>query len=133
MTSRERVFMTLDHKTPDRVPMQVECVPQLLEKLNPGHKIAYHSCGNVEPVSGDFIDIGLVILNPIQPKAMSPAKLKNKYGQDLVFLGGIDIQEVLSFGDKIDILRRSKAKSKSWAEAEDTMSPRLIGSRMMCV
>ena len=33
LSSKERVFITLDHKVPDRVPMQVESVPQLVEKF----------------------------------------------------------------------------------------------------
>jgi uroporphyrinogen decarboxylase len=66
-------------------------------KVNPGIRIAWHSCGSIVPIIPDFIEIGLDILNPLQPKAkgMDASFLKKTYGKDLVFFGGIDIQELL--------------------------------------
>ena len=63
-------------------------------------KIAWHSCGSILPIIPDFIEVGLDILNPIQPLAegMDPVFLKNTYGKDLVFFGGIDIQQLLPYG-----------------------------------
>lgn len=69
-------------------------------KVRPDLKIAWHSCGSIIPIIPDFIEIGLNILNPIQPKAkgMEPEFLKKTYGKDLVFFGGIDVQELLPYG-----------------------------------
>ena len=66
-------------------------------KVNPEIRIAWHSCGSILPIIPDFIEIGLDILNPLQPRAygMDPQFLKNTYGKDLVFFGGVDIQELL--------------------------------------
>jgi uroporphyrinogen decarboxylase len=63
----------------------------------PDIKLAWHSCGSIVPIIPDFIEIGLDILNPIQPRAkgMEPRFLKREYGRDLVFFGGLDIQELL--------------------------------------
>lgn len=61
-----------------------------LKKINPGLKIAHHSCGDVEQVIPDFIEIGLDVLNPIQPKAMCTSTLKKKYGSGITFWGGIE-------------------------------------------
>jgi len=60
-------------------------------------KIYRHSCGSVYDVIGDFIDIGVDILNPIQPlaKNMEPWRLKKEFGKDITFFGGIDTQELL--------------------------------------
>jgi len=68
-------------------------------KTNPEIKIAWHSCGSIPDIIPDFIEIGLDILNPIQPQArgMDPAYLKNEYGKDLVFFGGIDVQGLLPY------------------------------------
>ena len=65
----------------------------------------HHSCGSVFQIIGDLIDAGVEILNPIQPKAteMSPANLKQHYGNRIVFHGGIDTQEILPFGTKESI------------------------------
>ena len=60
----------------------------------------YHSCGGIKPVINDFIEMGLDILDPVQPKAfeMDPRGLKSEFGGKLTFHGGIDIQELLPFG-----------------------------------
>jgi len=68
------------------------------KKLNPDIKIAYHSCGNLEAVIEDFIEIGLDVLNPIQPLAMKPAEIKEKYGNRLVLFGGLDVQLTMPTG-----------------------------------
>ncbi len=60
--------------------------------------VAYHSCGNIEPIIEDLIEIGIDVLNPIQPLAMDPALLKVKYGDRLSFWGGICVQETLPKG-----------------------------------
>lgn len=74
-------------------------------KVNPNVKIAWHSCGSILPIIPDFIEIGLDILNPIQPLAhgMEPKFLKKTYGKDLVFFGGIDIQNLLPNGTPTQI------------------------------
>ena len=57
----------------------------------------YHSCGSIVPVIDDFIEMGLDILDPIQPLAagMSAEELKPRFGDRLTFHGGIDEQELL--------------------------------------
>lgn len=73
---------------------------EAFKKTNPNVKIAWHSCGSILPIIPDFIDIGLDILNPLQPLAegMNPEYLVQNFGRDLVFFGGIDIQELLPNG-----------------------------------
>jgi len=67
--------------------------------------LAYHSCGSIAPIIPELIEIGLEVLNPIQPKAkdMEPARLKAQYGDRLAFFGGVDIQEVVPFGTVRDV------------------------------
>ena len=66
--------------------------------LNPDIKIAYHSCGNLQAVIEDFVEIGLDVLNPIQPLAMKPSEIKQKYGDRLVLFGGLDVQLTMPTG-----------------------------------
>ena len=65
----------------------------------------HHSCGSVFPIIDDLVGCGVDILNPIQPKAkdMQPQKLKDTYGDKVVFHGGIDTQDILPFGTKESI------------------------------
>ncbi len=69
-------------------------------KVNPEIKIAWHTCGSVVPIIPDLIEIGLDILNPIQPlaKDMKPEFLKKEFGEDLIFFGGICVQDLLPNG-----------------------------------
>ena len=69
-----------------------------LKAINPLVKIAYHSDGSIEPIIPDLIEIGLDVLNPVQPACMDPAELKKKYGRNLSFWGSIDEQHTLPFG-----------------------------------
>ena len=74
-----------------------------LKEINPAVKIAYHSDGNIAPIIPDLIEIGLDVLNPIQPRSMDPAEIKQKYGHKLCFWGSIDEQYTLPYGSPADV------------------------------
>jgi uroporphyrinogen-III decarboxylase len=78
--------------------------------LNPHVKIAFHSDGNIYPIIPDLIEVGLDILNPVQPKSMDPERLKKEYGDKLTFWGTVDIQEVLPFGTPEDVANEVKLR-----------------------
>jgi uroporphyrinogen decarboxylase len=71
-----------------------------IAEINPEAKLMIHSCGNVRPFLPTWIDMGLEILDPIQPRAvgMEPEGLKRDFGDQLAFHGGIDLQHTLPFG-----------------------------------
>ncbi len=62
--------------------------------------VAFHSCGAIRPIIGDLIDIGVDVLNPVQCNCpgMNPLELKNEFGKNLAFMGGVDTQGVLPNG-----------------------------------
>jgi uroporphyrinogen decarboxylase len=68
------------------------------KKLNPEVRIATHICGYIEPIIDDLIESGVDILNPVQPTAMDPARLKKRFGKRISFWGAVDDQRVLPFG-----------------------------------
>ncbi len=56
-----------------------------------GAKAHLHSCGDINPIVPELISLGLDALNPLEVKAgMDPIHLKQTYGKDLVFHGGIN-------------------------------------------
>lgn len=67
------------------------------KRVNPAIKLAWHSCGAFRPFVPEFLEIGLDIVNPLQPMAsgMEPQSLKDEFGEDLVFFGGICVQDLL--------------------------------------
>ena len=71
-----------------------------LIKSKTSGKIFFHSCGSVYAFVPDLMEIGIDILNPIQPLAsnMDHSRLKREFGTRLCFHGGLDIQELLPRG-----------------------------------
>jgi len=65
-----------------------------------GAKILYHSDGAIFTLIDDLTEIGVDILNPIEPavKGIEPSALKTTFGGKLSFHGGISQQQVLSKG-----------------------------------
>jgi uroporphyrinogen decarboxylase len=66
-----------------------------------GVKVQLHSCGGIEPFLGDFVEMGLDAVNPVQTSArgMDPATIKARYGAELCFWGGgCDTHRVLPSG-----------------------------------
>ena len=63
----------------------------------PDSKVLFHSCGAVAKLIPDFIELGVDIINPVQPlaKGMNLKFLKEEYGKDIVFCGGLDVQDAL--------------------------------------
>jgi len=85
-----------------------------LKSINPDIKIAYHSCGSIRPIIPDLIEIGLDVLNPLQPlaKNMEAQPLKNEFGNNLSFFGGIDIQNLLPYGTLEEIKESVREKKR---------------------
>lgn len=56
-----------------------------------GIKAHLHSCGNINTFVPELVEIGLDALNPLEVKAgMDPIYLKETFGKELVFKGGIN-------------------------------------------
>jgi len=70
------------------------------KELNPDIIIIFHTDGAIKPIIGDMIDMGIDVLNPIQPgvPGHSPQELKEEFGDRLAFFGGIDQQDLLPYG-----------------------------------
>ncbi|MBA2123920.1 hypothetical protein B9J78_03150 [bacterium Unc6] len=72
-------------------------------KIKPDIQIWYHSDGNITEIIPDLIEIGITILNPVQPECMSPIEVKKRFGKQLVLDGTIGTQTTMPFGTPEDI------------------------------
>ena len=63
-----------------------------------GKDVWLHSCGNIEALLEDLIEIGVDVLNPVQPECMDIYHLKDTYGDQITFWGGISTQQTLPYG-----------------------------------
>ena len=68
-------------------------------------KILFHTCGSVADIMDDLIEIGVDILNPVQPTAagMNPIALWKKYRGRIAFWGGPDPQYTLPSGTVAEV------------------------------
>ena len=89
-------------------PYFQELISQVKNKF-PHIKFYLHCHGQVMDFVSHFIDCGVDILNPILPlDNMDPRELKDKYGKQLCFSGGIDIEKILPFGSESEVEKHVK-------------------------
>jgi uroporphyrinogen decarboxylase len=69
-------------------------------------RVFYHSDGNIYPLLGDLVELGIDLLNPVQVNAGDmgdTARLKREFGDRLSFCGAIDTAWVLPHGTPADV------------------------------
>jgi uroporphyrinogen decarboxylase len=83
-----------------------------VRKIKPDIQIWYHSDGNITNIINELIDIGVTILNPLQPECMDLLELKKEYGKYLVFDGTIGTQSTMPFGKPEEVKRTIRERKK---------------------
>ena len=68
-----------------------------------GLDVWVHSCGDVRKIMPDLADMGVDVLNPIQPECMDIYKLKEQFGHKMSFWGGISTQRTLPYGTPAEV------------------------------
>lgn len=75
--------------------------PHLKRLVDATHELGalyeHHSCGFVEPIIGDLVEIGVDALNSLQACNTNVGQLKKQYGSQLTFVGGFDSVGVLDY------------------------------------
>lgn len=72
-------------------------------EIKPDIQIWYHSDGNITDIIPELIDIGVTILNPIQPECLDTIVVKKQYGDKLVLDGTIGTQTTMPYGTADDV------------------------------
>ncbi|MBN1973810.1 MAG: hypothetical protein JW787_09240 [Sedimentisphaerales bacterium] len=78
-------------------------------------KVFMHCCGSIYKLLPDIIEAGFDVLNPVQCSAaeMDPQRLKNEFGDQLVFWGGgVDTQKTLPFGTPEEVYNEVRERIK---------------------
>ena len=70
-----------------------------------GLKTRYHSDGAIAPIIPDLIEMGLDLLDPIQPNVpgMDPENLRALSAGRLAYYGGVDTQHLMPYGTPAEI------------------------------
>jgi uroporphyrinogen decarboxylase len=83
--------------------------------VKPDIHIWYHSDGNIWDILDDLVEIGVTILNPVQPECMDPVAIRKRFGKRLAFDGCVGTQTTFPFGTPADM----KARVHELADALD--------------
>ena len=100
----DRPMVDLDRYRRLFKPRHKQMIDLVKEKTH-GAKVLYHCCGSVRSLVGEFIDIGVDALNPVQVSSadMDTSVLKAEYGDRICFWGAIDTGHVLPAGSVDDV------------------------------
>ncbi|MHB0856753.1 MAG: uroporphyrinogen decarboxylase family protein [Anaerolineae bacterium] len=75
-------------------------------RVHAAHKFTLsHCCGSIADIMPDLIEIGLDVIESVQPEArdMNPYALKRQYGDRITFWGGLGSQSTIPFGTPAEI------------------------------
>ncbi len=82
------------------------CIARMYKRArDAGKYVMIHSCGDVDELFPELVDIGLNIFNPFQPEVMDVFETKKAYYGRLSFYGGISVQRLLPHGTPDDVRR----------------------------
>ena len=85
-------------------------------EIAPDLPVSYHSDGNCWQIIPDLIEIGVTVLNPVQPECLAVAEVKRRFGDRLAFWGGIGTQTTMPFSTPGEVYRTVR-------ETIDTLGP----------
>jgi len=89
------------------------CIARLVKTIkeyNPNIKVMLHSDGAIAALLPDIISIGVDVIHPLEPlPAMDIPTIKENFGSQLTFLGGIDISHAMP-GTQDDVIAETKLR-----------------------
>jgi len=74
-------------------------------EINPDIAIKYHSDGKIWPIIPELLEIGVTILNPVQPECIDPVEVRKAFGKQLILDGTIGTQSTFPFGTPAEMRR----------------------------
>jgi len=96
---------------------RIQNIIRAAKEVNPEVIIFMHSCGKVEEVIDDLIDVGVQVLNPIQPECNNLQAIHSKYKDKLSFWGGIGVQSVMPNGTPEEVMQQVQATNELLGKA----------------
>jgi uroporphyrinogen decarboxylase len=88
-----------------------------------GKFVMIHSCGDVDELFDDLVDVGVNCFNPFQPEVMDVYSLLPRYRGRLAFHGGMSTQRILPFGSVDEVRRETQRLLELGAEGGYIFSP----------
>jgi uroporphyrinogen decarboxylase len=88
-----------------------------------GKYVCMHSCGCVDVLFDDLVEIGLNMFNPFQPDVMDVFALMRQYHGRLAFHGGMSVQNTLPFGTVDEVRDMTQRLIEAGSEGGYIFSP----------
>lgn len=102
---------------------RLEGIIQAARAVKPDLRVLYHSDGYFEPIIGDFIEIGVNAINPVQPDHMDAVRIRQQYGTRIALWGTIGTQAAFSFNSPEQIRHEVKERVEMLGRAALVLCP----------
>ncbi len=84
--------------------------------IKPDIEIFYHSDGNITDIIPELIEIGVTILNPVQPECIDPVEVKRRFGDKVVLNGTLGTQTTMPFGTPEEVRQTVRRRVETLAD-----------------
>jgi uroporphyrinogen decarboxylase len=98
-------------------------VIRLARQVNPDLLIFYHSDGDFTAIVPDLIEVGVNVINPIQPDCMDALTIKRQYGDRLALWGTVGSAGLWDHGAPADIRAEVKTRAETLGPAGLLLCP----------
>lgn len=88
-----------------------------------GKYVFIHSCGDVDELFDDLVEIGVNCFNPFQPEVMDVMALFSQYRGRLTFHGGLSTQQTLPYGSVTDVRHETQSLLNAGREGGYIFAP----------
>jgi uroporphyrinogen decarboxylase len=89
---------------------RIERLVNVIKEHNPSTKIMLHSDGAIAKLLPDIISLGVDVIHPLEPLAATAIPvIKEQFGRQISFLGGIDISHAMP-GTREDVIAETKLR-----------------------
>jgi uroporphyrinogen decarboxylase len=88
----------------------MERLVKVIKEHNPNTKVMLHSDGAITNLLADIISLGVDVIHPLEPlPATDLSAVKEKFGKQVTFLGGIDISHAMP-GTREDVIAEARRR-----------------------
>jgi uroporphyrinogen decarboxylase len=94
----------------------IERLIKVIKEHNPNAKVMLHSDGAITKLIPDIIALGVDVIHPLEPlQAIDIPAIKEQFGKQISFLGGIDISHAMP-GTREDAIAETKLRISQLAK-----------------
>jgi uroporphyrinogen decarboxylase len=96
---------------------------RLARQVNPDLIIFYHSDGDFRALLPDLVEIGVNVINPVQPDCMDASAIKRQFGDRLALWGTVGTAGLWQHGTPADIRAEVRLRIETLGPAGLLLSP----------